>query len=936
MFLRAWQAWVGFVLLGAAGCAVASSPLLTRFRPDVDVWPQYFCTARSADGMLYLGGRDVVLRYDGVRWETFRTPRPGTVRALLLDRQDRLWVGGTEWFGRLERTDDGGERIVDYAPAFAADVGADGFDDIWDIVVRDDGVYFRALRWLFHADAQGRRLHAWHAPNRFGGIVESNGELLVNWRGEGIKRRVGDAFELVPGSEAFAAKPAFSLVPLDARRLLVHDQTPRLSLLEDGRVKVLATGGDTAHMHRGIPLDAGHAVFSGDDGVLRIVDAADGSIQPIAIGYSFQSSIVHDRDGALLLSDDEGALRLPWPPSWRAYGKEDGISGTVHDAVLLDGMLRVQSGAGEAIAPWGPHGATGPFKPLDTTPSEAWSVLVDGSTRILAESYGLRRLDAGNASIGPDDLYPRVFERSPTEPARAWIGTESGFARLERIDGNWTITARHTDLHARVISLVETAPDEVWLGAEGGGVMRARVDAGGKLVALDHYDAELGHDPKGDAYVSRFEGKLIVSTPGALFRREGERFVRESLGGLDELAPADESLRLRVGDDGTAWAWSFRAVYRRAPDGTWRRVDELGSSNGAIENLRPLPGGDVLVAASRFLHYDASTAAAPGATPTLRLAAVRWLPRNGTPSALSLREPAVVPHGGGSLVFQLSLVDLARGAPPQFRVRMAGLDEHWSDWSSRAEFDYAQIPAGDYRFEAQARSAGGAVYGSQPFAFRVEPRWYQRSGLHFAAALALAALVAFALSVRHRTRIRRLDARNRELDALVRAHTSELEHANSQLRDLAERDGLTGVANRRRFDAFLDAALTTAPQRPLAVLLVDVDHFKAYNDANGHLAGDEALRRVAAALCGAVRDNTLVARFGGEEFALVVPNCTLADATELGRRLCDAVATHCRGVTVSVGVTSSTPERRDAQALVASADAALYRAKRNGRNRSEA
>ncbi|HVH34475.1 MAG TPA: GGDEF domain-containing protein, partial [Tahibacter sp.] len=269
------------------------------------------------------------------------------------------------------------------------------------------------------------------------------------------------------------------------------------------------------------------------------------------------------------------------------------------------------------------------------------------------------------------------------------------------------------------------------------------------------------------------------------------------------------------------------------------------------------------------------------------------------------------------------------------RARVSGLDAGWSDWSPRAEFAYAQIPPGDYRFEAQARSSGGQEFSAPAFAFRVVPRWYQRGDLQFLAALAALLLLAFLLSLGLRARIRRLDARNRQLDALVRERTGELEQANVQLRDLAERDGLTGVANRRRFDAFLAASLAAAAQtrRPVAVLLADVDHFKAYNDANGHLAGDNVLRCVAAALLRSVRDDTLVARFGGEEFCLVVPQCDLAAAAELGRRLCAVVAESC-GVTISVGAAASVPEATDAvERLLARADEALYRAKREGRNR---
>lgn len=927
----------GLMLWLLAPVLWAATPLMTRFAPDLDVYPQYFSVARSADGLLYVGAIDAVLRFDGVRWESFALPRPGAVRVLLRDGQGRLWFGATDSFGRIERQPDGGERLVDVSGAFAADVGALGYDDIWDAVEHDGHVYFRALRWLFEVDGDGRRVHAWNAPNRLGGITVHAGELVVNWRGEGLKRRVGDDFVMLPGGAAFAEQPAFTLLSLDARRLLVHDETPRLVVLEDGKPRELISDGDTRHFHEGRLLDARHAAFAGDDGVLRVVDTGSGALRRIELGTTFQNGLAVDADGALLVADDIGISRLPWPVVWNVYGEAEGVRGSVHDLQLVEGRLHLQTAVGGLVAPWRDGGAQGRFVADGDYDGEAWSLLADGDTSLRADSYGLQQVGPVQRRIGPDDFYPRVLRRSRFDPARAWVGTEAGFGLLQREADGWRLVARHTDLHTRVMSLVETAPGEVWLGSDDRGLVRVRLaDDPAQPPQIDRFEAALGVGERDSVVVSELDGTLFASARSGLFRWDGTRFVADSLGGLTALLSAQETLRLRDGVAGVAWAFSFRNVYRRDAARHWQRVDAVDRGNGAIEALTALPDGDVLVGSNgRLLHYDAAAGSAPARVPALRLSAVRLQPRDGAATALALDQAAQLAYGAGSLTFRLGLADLARTTPAQFRARVLGLDAGWNDWSPRAEFAYAQIPPGDYRFEAQARSSGGQEFSAPAFAFRVVPRWYQRGDLQLLGALALLLLLAFLLSLGLRARIRRLDARNRQLDALVRERTGELEQANVQLRDLAERDGLTGVANRRRFDAFLAASLVAAAQtrRPVAVLLADVDHFKAYNDANGHLAGDNVLRCVAAALLRSVRDDTLVARFGGEEFCLVVPQCDLAAAAELGRRLCVVVAESC-GVTISVGAAATVPEATDAvERLLARADEALYRAKREGRNR---
>lgn len=168
--------------------------------------------------------------------------------------------------------------------------------------------------------------------------------------------------------------------------------------------------------------------------------------------------------------------------------------------------------------------------------------------------------------------------------------------------------------------------------------------------------------------------------------------------------------------------------------------------------------------------------------------------------------------------------------------------------------------------------------------------------------------------------------------------------AQIALEQLATRDGLTGLANRRCFDDTLHAEWARAlrQRQPLSLLMVDVDNFKAYNDANGHLGGDECLKRIATAVASEMRANDLVARYGGEEFAVILPNQSLKGAASVAERIRtrveqlqvpnrQAAAQH---VTVSIGAaTAIAAPDNSASELVAIADAALYRAKHMGRNR---
>ena len=185
-----------------------------------------------------------------------------------------------------------------------------------------------------------------------------------------------------------------------------------------------------------------------------------------------------------------------------------------------------------------------------------------------------------------------------------------------------------------------------------------------------------------------------------------------------------------------------------------------------------------------------------------------------------------------------------------------------------------------------------------------------------------------------------------QLEAVVQTlrDVTEEKAAQIALEQLATRDGLTGLANRRCFDDTLKAEWARAlrQRQPLSLLMVDVDNFKAYNDANGHIGGDECLKRIATAVASEMRANDLVARYGGEEFAVILPNQSLKGAAIVAERVRSRVEKlglpngQVPGelVTVSIGAaTALVAPDNNACELVATADAALYRAKHMGRNR---
>ena len=173
----------------------------------------------------------------------------------------------------------------------------------------------------------------------------------------------------------------------------------------------------------------------------------------------------------------------------------------------------------------------------------------------------------------------------------------------------------------------------------------------------------------------------------------------------------------------------------------------------------------------------------------------------------------------------------------------------------------------------------------------------------------------------------------------------ELGDLNKKFRDMAIRDGLTGLFNHRHAQDRLNEEYERSQrfQRLFSILFMDVDHFKFFNDNNGHQAGDEVLKTIAQIMTSSIRDSDIAARWGGEEFIIIAAETDANQACELAERIRITIANHAFAhakqqplgmVSLSIGVATITDTTDDARSLVKLADDAVYHAKDNGRNRT--
>ncbi|GIX34658.1 MAG: hypothetical protein KatS3mg126_0437 [Lysobacteraceae bacterium] len=388
------------------------------------------------------------------------------------------------------------------------------------------------------------------------------------------------------------------------------------------------------------------------------------------------------------------------------------------------------------------------------------------------------------------------------------------------------------------------------------------------------------------------------------------------------------------------FAFDRRRLLRRLP-GTddWQLVGLGGPVARGFSGIRVDADGKLrLTTWGGVLQYDPNVP-----EPALVPLAVKldgWtLHRAGEPDLRLPLQPGLAPtlHPGDRLSFEAAMPSLGGGV--ELRYRIDGLESAWSAWQppGRPLLTLHLAAPGDYSLRVEGRTRNGRLGTPLRFDFRVAPAWWQTPWARLAQVLAALLLVLLAAQWISRWRYRHYLQRNRLLEQRITERTAELEAANRKLAELATEDSLTGVANRRALEQALNREWERCAElgQPLAMAMIDVDHFKRFNDTHGHLEGDRQLVRVARTLAERVRPvRELLARYGGEEFAVILPGADVAEAVTRAEAMRAAFDHPDSATTVSIGVAAEVPgPGRSPADLMRAADQALYAAKRRGRNR---
>lgn len=646
--------------------------------------------------------------------------------------------------------------------------------------------------------------------------------------------------------------------------------------------------------------------------------------KPASLSSGKVSAVLEDRSGRLWVGVYNGGLNR-YDPATGGFvhyrhdpAKPRGLSNDIVNYLYEDAAGDLWIGTNEGLCRYAPR--TDDFDVFRNDPADPASlpdpvvyVVKDapgGDLWIGTYTKGLARLEKSTGRFVRYPIDPLgdagtadslVFALEYDARGRLWIGMNKG---LDRLDGGRFVHYRYDQDNREGISfdtvrnVFRDSRGRMWMGTAGGGLMR-----------YDEENDRFVHFMKKQGLPNNAVRSIIEASDGSLWIGTAR--------GIGVIDPDGDFFR------------GF-SVYNDLKDrefhiGTWRSKDGslyFGGMNALYRLLPTARRGEIRVprlVVSEIRVGDKPLKDGPAA-----------------PYVESLR----LEYNRNDFAVLFSTVDFRDPGRNLYSHKLEGFDTEWTTPTSERSVVYTNLPGGRYRFLVRASDNEG-YWNDSALDLPVDvgyPPWFSPPAL----VLYLFALVGLGYMVASLKGKSELSAKVVELTALK----VELEAANVRLADLSMIDGLTGIANRRRLDEVLPHVYAESARegRPLSILMLDLDFFKGYNDCYGHLMGDEALRQVAATILGSIeRATDLAARFGGEEFIVMLSNTDEAGARRVAERIRSAVealsipteaSKASDVVTISAGVASAVPTPEgSAKDLVEAADAALYRAKQSGRNR---
>lgn len=803
-------------------------------------------------------------------------------------------------------------------------------------------------------------------------VSDGSGTLWVGTAG-GLFRISGEQAQAIKDDSRFSGLPkgpVFSLEVDTDGRLLIGTESGVYRL--DGRrfAALEQQLADVAALELLMEKNGTLWIGTVENGLYRI---QDGQLEHLSAQQGLPNnritSLFSDREGSLWLGTNGGLFRLRDAP-FSALTEEKGLSDNFVRTLLQASDDSIYIGTSRGLNIFQGNKLKAFAGPVVSSSVLSLAQAPDNAIWVGTYTQGLARWHEGQVR--------QVFTRDSglfsnevrailaIDDKRLWIGTVNGLNIIE--DQQVTALPQQQKLPSPFISSLLNAPDgRIWIGTAKG----LAYWKDGQLEVLDLQPFEQAEFIFG-LYQQPDNQALWAASDRGLLRYD---YAAETLGlvGVSEGMPFDKYFQILADDRGFLWVSSNRGIIRisqqQATDvalgrGSKLEYDLYGESDGMVSSQANGGSNPAAIKTNNGSIWIATAKGVARVQPE-RLsefsaivppAVIESLVADG--KAYQPANLPLLPAGTNRIEIRYAGLGFVMPAKIQYRTLLEGFDADWVSRNTQTSSEFTNLPPGQYEFKVMASYPDGEWSEQESIRFSIAPFFWQRTSFWLLVAMLVILLVSGLIKwrlVSLQRAAHTLKLKVAEQTAELRDKAESLQRAGNEKSILldkirqqseafelqARQDSLTGLGNRRAFDEAIVRELSRTKRHasPLCLILLDLDYFKKVNDKFSHAIGDKVLIMVAQCIRDNSREVDTIARWGGEEFALLLPNTSLQDALALAERLRVAISQLDCGsmlndfiLTGSIGLAQAR-DHEGAEELLHRADNALYRAKDEGRNR---
>lgn len=729
-------------------------PFVRNFNTlDYNAGIQNWSIAQDARGIMYIANNFGLLEYDGNRWEVYEVNNGSKMRSLALDGSGKIYVGCQREFGYFFPDHQGQLTYTSLADSLPEHFR--NFDETWNLFIDDDKVYFCTFSTIFIYQHDSIEVIQPSNPLELSFFV--NRELLVNERGRGLTKLVGDQLQLIRGGEFFKNIGISNIIPMYNNQYLIStfqhgmyilDDTGQLKLWNEIRQQYFRD----AIINCMIRLKNGnYAVGTQNFGLLILNDKGE-TVLHLTTGQGLENrtvlSLMEDDLQNLWVGNNNGLAYVELGSPFSIIDEQIGLPGTGYSAYLDESMLYLGTNTGLYSKKVNEMGS--PFQLVENTRGQVYHVNRYGEDLLMGHHNGAFRIENNKAKLLSPEPGGWVFLPLRDTPGKLIEGVYGGIQFFNQQNQQWSFSSKPEGFKESSRIMEQDREGNLWITHGYKGVFKLELDTEQEQIKSNtFYGVEKGFPSNILINVYPIRNELVFTSERGIYKydKASDRFILEPLF-TSLLGPDAQLWSIKEDAIGNIYfiGRNLIGVMRKNAIGgydvdlnSFNKIKRF--LNDDLENMVILKNNEVLFGAKEgFVHYDPDVKT--GRKSNIQTHIRRFSTTSNGDSILfygsfvqqgnivpvqNPEDVITLPYRQNSITLTYAATTFESEGEVQYQFYLDRFDKTWSDWTPQTQKEYTNLREGNYVFHVRSKNVFGEISKEATYRFNILPPWYRTS-----------------------------------------------------------------------------------------------------------------------------------------------------------------------------------------------------------------